>query len=424
MRVACPICSDFHTDLGASLKQHPAHGLLPLVDSRRLSRLKSYEILDTPREAAFDDITRIASMICGTPMASITLLDAERQWFKSEIGLGKSETHIRASICAHVVIENDVLVIPDTSMDPRFSNNPLYTGDPDLKFYAGAPITTADGMSLGAVCVLDTVSRTLTQDQIDALRTLARQVMMQLELRKMLRDSERVSDYRARLLASAAHDLRQPLFVASLSVQSLLADAALHQVKRLKLADGGMETLKKGFNRMLVAASGKATFTLADMGDTDLGDVLEFVHANFLPMAERKGIRFRVLRTRLRVSSDAVQLETLVGNLVANAVRYTAAGGRVLVGCRRHADRVALHIIDTGAGMASEALDTLFEAFRQGDVRSEGLGLGLWIVKRTAEALGIALQVHSVRGNGTHFTLRIPLEASADTSVEWAIETT
>lgn len=400
------------------LKQNLSPDLTPLRHAHRLATLYSYEILDTQRESVFDDITRMASTICRTPIASITLIDAERQWFKSEIGLGKSQTPISASICAHVVLENDVLVIADTSADRRFGGNPLYTGDPDLKFYAGAPITTADGVTLGTMCVLDTVSRSLTQEQIDMLRMLARQVMMHLELRRMLRLSEKTSDYRARMLASAAHDLRQPLFVASLSVQSLLQEAAPHQLKRLTLANGGLETIKKGFNRMLVAASGHASFTLAELDDTDLGDVLKFIHANFLPLAERKDIRLSVLRTRLHVHSDAVQLETLIGNLVANAVKYTEAGGRVVVGCRRHADHVALHIIDTGIGMASESVNTLFEAFRQGDAQSEGLGLGLWIAKRTAEALGVSVQIHSVPGRGTHFTLSLPLKASTEPSSE------
>jgi signal transduction histidine kinase len=175
---------------------------------------------------------------------------------------------------------------------------------------------------------------------------------------------------------------------------------------------------------MLVAASGKASFTLAEMGDTDLGDVLDFIYANFSPLAERRDVRLRVLHTRLRVHSDAVQLETLIGNLVANAVKYTEAGGRILVGCRRHASHVALHVIDTGIGMASESVDALFEAFRQGDVRSEGLGLGLWIVKRSAEALGISMQVHSEPCIGTHFTLRIPLKAASEASSEPAVQVT
>ncbi|WP_458068754.1 GAF domain-containing sensor histidine kinase [Rhodanobacter sp. BL-MT-08] len=383
--------------------------------------LQSYGILDTPREAAFDDITRIASMICGTPIASITLVDAERQWFKSQIGIGKAETPISESICAHVVLENDLLIVPDLSADPRFTNNPLYTGNPNFRFYAGAPITTGDGLSLGTVCVIDTVPRRLTSDQLDALKTLARQVMMQLELRKMLRLSEQTSEYRARMLASAAHDLRQPLFVAALSVQSLLQEAAPHQVKRLTLADGGLETIKKGFNRMLVAASGKASFTVAALGDAELGDVLEFIDVNFSPLAERKDIRLRVMRTRLHVYSDEVQLETLIGNLVANAVKYTEPGGRIVVGCRRHAEHAAVHVIDSGIGMASESVDALFDAFRQGDVRSDGLGLGLWIVKRTAEALGVSVQVHSVPNRGTHFILRIPLTAETEPSTESVI---
>lgn len=404
------------------MEQHLSSDFTMLDDVYRKATLESYGILDTPREAAFDDIAQLASLICGTPIALITLVENDRQWFKSEIGMGRPQMPISESICAYAVMENDVVVIPDTSIDARLGRNPQYTGDARLKFYAGAPITTASGVALGTVCVLDTVSRTLTEQQIDSLKMLARQVMLQLELRKTLRLSEQTSDYRARMLASAAHDLRQPLFVASLSVQSLMHEAAAHHVKRLTLADGALETIKKGFNRMLVAASGATSFALGEMGDTDLGDVLAFIDASFSPLAERKDVRLRVVHTRLRVYSDAMQLETLIGNVVSNAVKYTHSGGRVLVGCRRHAGYVAVHVIDKGIGMTRESVEALFDAFRQVDHRSDGLGLGLWLVKRAAEALGVSVRVHSAPHKGTEFILRIPLKPPTEPSTEPVIQ--
>lgn len=355
-------------------------------------------------------------------MALISLVESERQWFKSEIGLGVSETPIEESLCAHAVLESDVLVVPDTTADPRFANNPAVTGGLKLKFYAGAPITTPGGISLGAVCVMDTVPRTLTQQQIESLRALARQVMMQLELRKMLKLSEQTSDDRAKLLSNAGHDLRQPLFIAMLAVQAVIPSALPHQLKRLKMVDDSLDVIKQGFNRLLTAASRRSSFSRTEFADTALGSVMSYVRADFGAAATRKSVRLRVVSTRLRVQSSVEQLESMVGNLVANALKYTPAGGSVLVGCRRKKEYVELHVIDTGVGIAGEAVSGLFEAFRQADVKAEGVGLGLWIVKNAAELLGIVVQIRSLPGHGTRFILRIPYTAADDTGGEQAIQ--
>lgn len=361
-------------------------------------------------------------MICGTPIALISLVDTERQWFKSEIGLGVSETPIGESICAHAILESDVLIVPDTTADPRFADNPSVTGDPKLKFYAGALITTPGGIALGTVCVMDTVPRTLSQQQIDSLRALARQVMMQLELRKMLKSSEQTSDYRAQLLSSTVNDLRQPLFIAMLAIQAIMPSALPHQLKRLRMADGSLETIKNGFNRMLTAASRRSTFSRTEFAETELGNVLRYVETNFEAVARHKSVRLHVVPTRLRVHSNGEQLEAMVSNLVANALKYTPAGGRVLVGCRRKNTHIEVHVIDTGVGMAGESVSGLFEAFRQADIRGDGLGLGLWIVKNTAELLGIVVQIQSLPGRGTRFILRIPHAVPEEINVEQAIQ--
>ncbi|HYF65413.1 MAG TPA: diguanylate cyclase [Herpetosiphonaceae bacterium] len=151
----------------------------------RSPALAAYQILDTLPEQAYDDITRLAAQICGTSIAMLNFLPDERQWTKSQIGLDVADVALEVSFCVHAVEDpGNIMEIPDTEGDPRFAANPLVTGDPHLRFYAGAPLVTPGGHAIGAVCVLDTIPRSLSADQRDSLAALARQVMAQLELRR------------------------------------------------------------------------------------------------------------------------------------------------------------------------------------------------------------------------------------------------
>lgn len=161
-------------------------------DQARLAALRSYAVLDTPVEALFDDITRIASMICQTPIALISLVDSERQWFKSAVGVPGKETPIAASFCAHAVMAQSMLVVPDTLRDDRFRDNPLVVGDPRIRYYAGAPLISEDGHALGTVCVIDRRPRLLHRDQLDALSALARQTVALLEHRRAVTELGRL----------------------------------------------------------------------------------------------------------------------------------------------------------------------------------------------------------------------------------------
>ncbi len=158
---------------------------------RRVEALRRYGILDTPVERDFDDLCRLAGQICGTPIAVINFIDADRQWFKSEVGLGVRELPLNDSLCRHAILEEDTLVVPDTLEDDRFRCNPLCADGPRLRFYAGAVIRTPAGVALGTVCVLDHQPRSLAPGQLEALRTLARQVMAMLELRFQQREAAR-----------------------------------------------------------------------------------------------------------------------------------------------------------------------------------------------------------------------------------------
>lgn len=156
-------------------------------DSDRVAALQKYAILDTEPEQAFDDLTLLASFICKTPIAMVSLIDENRQWFKSRIGMKASETPRDIAFCS-VAIENpEVMVVPDTLKDDRFRDNPFVTSEPNIRFYAGAPLINEDGFALGTLCVIDQSPREITNEQKEALRALSRLVLAQLEFRRNLR---------------------------------------------------------------------------------------------------------------------------------------------------------------------------------------------------------------------------------------------
>jgi two-component system sensor histidine kinase/response regulator len=196
---------------------------LPENEAARLEALRSYNVLDTSPEAAFDDLVRLAAHICGTPMAYISLVDSSRQWFKAKVGDEAAETPREISFCGHAILQQGLMVVGDALEDERFATNPLVTGEPKIRFYAGAPLLTPKGQPIGTICVADREPRSLTPEQGQALEILSRQVIQQLELRRNLAELEHTVAERRRAEGHLAVQFAAALVLAE---SATLRDAA------------------------------------------------------------------------------------------------------------------------------------------------------------------------------------------------------
>lgn len=197
----------------------------PGDERARQASLNRYRIVDTETESAFDALATLAAQVCRTPIAIVGLIDGERHWFKAAVGVGDlTESSRELSFCGHALLEPSLFVVPDARLDVRFCGNPLVTGEPHLRFYAGAVLRAEDGQPLGTLCVFDTAPRALPPEQLAALQTLADQAMAQIELRKQMRDVQELNVRLRRAVNESHHRIKNNLQVL----------ASLVDVQRLK----------------------------------------------------------------------------------------------------------------------------------------------------------------------------------------------
>lgn len=386
---------------------------LPPDEKERLKELYSYQILNTPQEEAFDEIVELASSICNAPMSTITLIDIDRQWFKSRVGMNGQAGSRQISFCAHAILQDDLFVVPDASRDERFYDNPLVTEKPDIRFYAGMPLVTQNGFKVGTLCVMDHQPRALTENQLLALKVLSRQVIRLMELRLRNLELERTNDRQNKMLSLIAHDVRTPLggiqsiielfedgILSSQELKAMMQEVDLRLKGTLdllnNLVDWGMSQLRQKGIR-------KTTFSPARVGD----EIIFFFKAH----AESKGNRFiNEVPSDVQMLADENRFKIVLRNLINNANKFTSQGTIVL----SYEERDTHHIIkvsDTGIGMSATTQDNLFNWFSRISTRGThneiGSGLGLVICKEFVQELEGALSVKSKEGEGTVFTFSV-----------------
>jgi len=400
-------------------------------EDARLAVLDSFGILDTPPERSFDDVVRLVGQLLDAPIAAVNLIARDRQWFKSEIGLGTREMPLDHSICRHALLEHGQMIVPDTQDDPRFSCNPLVTAEGGLRFYAGAVLRTRDGVPLGTLCVLDKKPRPegLTAQQQFMLTTMAHQVMSQIELRQALAEQaslnealRRADQRKDEFLAMLAHELRNPL-APIVSAATMLSNFELQPSMVQRAADiiarqaGHMTSLIDDLLDVSRVTRGKVELEFVEL---DLKDVMADAVEQVRPLIEKHDHRLVLesMPAPLLVVGDRKRLVQVMTNLLSNAAKYTLEGGRIEVRMAARGALIDVAIRDDGIGMSPELIDSAFDLFSQGarglDRSQGGLGIGLALVRSLLKLHGGEVTATSDGpGCGSTFLVTLPLSARA-----------
>ena len=353
--------------------------------------------MDTIPESDFDDITMLASQICGTPISLVSLVDEKRQWFKSHHGLSVRETPRELAFCAHAInTAGQLFIVNDSRDDVRFDDNPLVIGEPHVIFYAGVPLVTPGGNPLGTLCVIDSRPRELADSQLRALQALTSQVMCQLELRKKnsmmnLMYDELVNNYNdiEQFAAIAAHDLRSPLH----NITSLI-HIKTSSLQLTRLIDSILEYSKS----TQVIATQKTEFSLYGMVE----EIIQLLKPplNISVLFPDKGASLVASR---------VALKQVLLNLINNAIKYNnRVGAEIRISFAEVPEYYHISVADNGEGIPAEHLGNIFDLFKAVKLSEHsGTGIGLSIVKRLIKKMHGDITVESKIGLGTTFSFTI-----------------
>ena len=387
-------------------------------ETERIKELNSYKIEDTLTEKEYDDIAFLASMICGTPIALVTFMYKDRQWFKAAVGTDLKENKRELSFCTHAIAgEEDVMVVEDAKADIRFMHNPLVQGGPQLVFYAGASIVNKNGYSIGTVCVYDVEKKSLTDVQVKGLKMLSEQVMGLLELRKqnlqleMMKERLEISNKSLEAFAMVlAHDIKSPLTSVALANEMLEAEADEFNfdVKDLtdiikrnadkiqRLVDGILTNAKIAEKHNLVEA-----IELSSFFDQLKSSIISPKPVNFIYSAEIEILYF-----------NKIQLEQIFNNLFTNAIRYNDKEKvEIKVAANEQNGFYHFEVTDNGMGVAAENQQSIFQLFgtvsEKDNYGLESSGIGLNIVNKIIKAANGSIKVDSIPGKYTSFSFRL-----------------
>jgi len=389
---------------------------LPENENQRLAALHHYQILDTLPEQAYDDITRLAVEICGTPISLISLVDENRQWFKSHHGLDTNETPKEYAFCAHALSNTDeVLIVPDSRLDERFANNPLVTGDPYLISYTGVPLVTPEGYVLGSLCVIDHTPRLLTKEQIHSLKSLANQVVALLELRRkgnelhLLRlQLESKNKELEKFAHVVSHDIKTPLSNIVLSSQLLREDYGDQLDKN---AANLLDILKRASSKIKDLVDGILSYYRSDAALSQEHEEIElagFFKAIMDILSFGKEVTISYPKKVMYINTGRALLEQIFLNLLSNAVKYNDKDIiEIDIDFSESFDFYNFSVSDNGKGIREKDHDKIFSLFttlgEKDRFGNTGTGIGLSIVKKLVENQGGIITVDAEDGKGATF---------------------
>ncbi|MFP9100065.1 ATP-binding protein [Flavobacterium sp. RHBU_24] len=437
------------------------YGMSPAEEKNRLKELRSFDILDTLTEKDYEDITTLASIICDVPIALISLVDSDRQWFKSHRGLPIDETHRQYSFCSHAILTPDKpFIVEDSRLDDRFKDNPYVTGSPNIVFYAGIPLVSESGYGMGTVCIIDDKPHTLTPGQVNALQILAGQVMHLLELRKanlelgirreMLEIKNknldkivagRVAEIEQQNLMLenmnkelqaftyiSSHDLQEPLrkiqtFISMISEREYnnLSEKGREYFAKIEKAAGRMSLLIKD-----LLAYSRTTTSKQSFDDIRLSNLVNAVTDDMQEEIKQKNALV-ILTSDGDFKAISFQFRQVIYNLLSNSLKFSRPGTppEIKIGYKaakgyeltlsQCLPEQNYHIItfqDNGIGFNSLYKDKIFGLFQRLETKNIhlGTGIGLAIVKKIIDNHSGHIDVASTPDEGTLFTIILPFQ--------------
>ena len=393
---------------------------IPENENFRLKALKDYSILDTLAEVEYDDITQLASQICGTPISSISLIDEKRQWFKSKVGINASETSREDAFCAHTIIEpNKILTVKDSTKDIRFFDNPLVVNEPHVVFYAGVPLVSPDGMALGTLCVMDNKPKELDDLQLKTLKALSNQVVSLFELRKskMLlekfsKDLENRNSELEKFANVAAHDIKSPLNNISSLTQILIDEYSekldISGKNFLSMLNTSSEILRKLVDGILQHS--KTDFIITN--ERELVNFEELVSEIITLLDVKKEYQFNLIFKNQEIYINKVGIQQILINLIANSIKYN---DKEYVSIEIDFFETELFynfsVKDNSCGIAERNQNKIFDIFEvltnSDRFGNRGNGIGLSTVKKLVDGFGGKIIVNSTLNEGTKISFSI-----------------
>lgn len=396
---------------------------------KRLEALKSYSIDYGIKEDRFDNLTKLAASICETPAAFISLIDENDQWIKSSYGLAATRTPREVSFCQFALLSEDILEVEDALKDPRFSNNPLVTGKPFIRYYAGAPLIDSDGYILGTICVIDHKVNNLNAFQLESLKTLSKTVINLFEYsknQKLLAEAvmkeKQAINAKSDFLSTISHEIRTPLN-GIIGMTHLLLDESPRedQLQYLKTIKFSSDNLMLLINDILDYSKIEAGMIKPEEIQFNLDELLSHMKKVNHQIAEDKSIQLKLRKDDdipKLVIGDPLRLSQILNNLISNAIKFTKEGSVTieaeLLSKQEKSANILFSVKDTGIGIDADKHQIIFERFQQADTSISrnfgGTGLGLSISKKLLKLMGSDIQLKSELNVGSDFSFELELK--------------